>query len=94
MNQDKDDDLLKEARERFAHVINVDGDNRDNHRKDMQFVYSPGSQWPDDVKDKRKEWKELCLEFNQLKPFGFLLGDTMPPIGKNIFNFTRSKKGK
>ena len=69
MNQDKDDDLLKEARERFAHVINVDGDNRDNHRKDMQFVYSPGSQWPDDVKDKRKEWKELCLEFNQLKPF-------------------------
>ena len=68
-DKDEDEDLLAEARERFEHVINVDGDNRDNHRTDMQFVYSPGSQWPDDVKDKRKEWKELCLEFNQLKPF-------------------------
>ena len=29
-----------------------------------------------------------------LQPYGFLLGDTMPPIGKSIFKFTRRKAKK
>lgn len=62
-------DLLKEAKERFKLVLEKDKENRDTQRIDTLFVYSPGEQWPQDVKRQRKEWKELCLEFNQLKQF-------------------------
>lgn len=61
--------LLQEARERFEHICEVDKDNRDCQRMDTRFVYSPGEQWPEDVKAQRGQWKELCLEFNQLKQF-------------------------
>lgn len=61
--------LLEEANERFELIQSLDKDNRENHKADTLFVYSPGNQWPDDVKTTRKAWKELCLEFNQLKQF-------------------------
>lgn len=62
-------DILEEARERFAHVSDVDKENRDNQKSDTKFVYTPGEQWPAEVKTQRKDWKEPCLEFNQLKQF-------------------------
>ena len=62
-------ELLKEARERFAHVVDNDKENRDNYLADTQFVYMAGMQWPENVKAQRTQWKELCLEFNQLKQF-------------------------
>src|SRR4030095_14582127 len=61
--------ILDEANERFELIQSVDKDNRDNYKADLQFVYSPGKQWPDDVRETRAGWKELCLEFNQLKQF-------------------------
>lgn len=74
MSEEKDDieenrEILEEACERFEQVLGVDKDNRDNQTKDTLFVFSPGNQWPDDVKSQRNAWKELCLEFNQLKQF-------------------------
>lgn len=62
-------DILEEANERFELIQSVDKDNRDNYRADLQFVYAPGAQWPEDVRVQRNTWKELCLEFNQLKQF-------------------------
>lgn len=62
-------DVLEEALERFELIQSTDKDNRDNQKADTLFVYSPGNQWPEEVKETRKQWKELCLEFNQLKQF-------------------------
>jgi len=64
-----DKEIIEEANERFELIQSVDKDNRDNYKADLQFVYSPGKQWPDDVRETRTGWKELCLEFNQLKQF-------------------------
>lgn len=68
-NTDADKAILDEATERFERIQSDDKDNRDNYRADTLFVYSPGNQWPDEVRAVRTQWKELCLEFNQLKQF-------------------------
>ena len=62
-------EVIEEANERFEQIQSDDKDNRDNYKADLAFVYSPGSQWPSDVRALRNTWKELCLEFNQLKQF-------------------------
>lgn len=62
-------DVLDEARERFERINQDDNANRQNYKADLAFVYSPGAQWPDNVRATRESWKELCLEFNQLKQF-------------------------
>lgn len=65
-----DDKILEEACERFEQIISDDQENRDNYKSDLNFVYSPGSQWPQDVRSQRKlNGDTTCLEFNQLKPF-------------------------
>ncbi len=70
MSETKDySEVLKEARERLAHVLDTDKTNRDNYLNDTRFVYMAGEQWPEAVKRQREQWKELCLEFNQLKQF-------------------------
>lgn len=61
--------ILEEARERFAYIIEQDRDNRDAARENIQFVFTPGKQWSDEQRQRRKAWKEECLEFNQLKQF-------------------------
>ena len=61
--------ICEEARERFARIIEADGHNRDNMRSDFRFVYSPGEQWSEGVKQRRKHWDEPCLEFNQMQQF-------------------------
>jgi len=63
------EEVLEHARERFERIVADDSKNRENYRRDMAFVYSPGAQWPDDVRQRRTGWDELCLEFNQLKQF-------------------------
>lgn len=65
----QDADILEEATDRFEKLQSDDKDNRDNYRADTLFVYSPGNQWPEEVRATRSAWKELCLEFNQLKQF-------------------------
>jgi hypothetical protein len=61
--------ILAEALERFAYAEEVDGENRRNQLDDTKFVYEPGAQWDRNIKDKRKKWKAMCLQFNQLRPF-------------------------
>jgi predicted PurR-regulated permease PerM len=36
--------------------------------------------------------KVIFDRIESLKPFGFLLGDTVPPIGKDIFYFKKTRK--
>lgn len=62
-------EICEEARERFARIIRDDEENRENARDDFKFVYSPGEQWTEGVRQRRKNWDEPCLEFNQLKQF-------------------------
>lgn len=38
--------------------------------------------------------KVIFDRIEPLKPWGFLLGDVMPPIGKSIFNFRKEKLSK
>ncbi|MGN6618609.1 MAG: AI-2E family transporter [Ilyomonas sp.] len=38
--------------------------------------------------------KVIFDRIEQLKPWGFLLGDVMPPIGKSIFNFRKEESRK
>lgn len=63
--------VLAEARQRFKYVVDNDKDNRDNQREDTKFVYTPGAQWPQSIKDERLRLgnTDPCLEFNQLKQF-------------------------
>lgn len=68
-DKDADTKILAEATDRFEKIQSDDKDNRDNYRADTLFVYSPGNQWPEEVRATRSDWKELCLEFNQLKQF-------------------------
>lgn len=68
-DSDEDREILEEATSRFETIQQDDRDNRDNYKADTKFVYSPGNQWPDDVRATRTQWKEMCLEFNQLKQF-------------------------
>lgn len=68
-NDEADQSIIDEACERFELICTTDKDNRDNYKADLAFVYMPGEQWPSDVKATRKQWNELCLEFNQLKQF-------------------------
>lgn len=63
------DDILEEARERFAQILEDDRENRDNQREDFEFVYVPGKQWTDEIRSRRNSWNEPCLEFNHLKQF-------------------------
>lgn len=65
----EDEEILKEATERFQRIQSDDKENRDSYRADTLFVYSPGNQWPEDVRQVRSGWREPCLEFNQLKQF-------------------------
>jgi len=68
-DNDADEDILEEARERFQRISQDDKDNHESQRTDTLFVYSPGQQWPDTVRRERTSNKEICLEFNQLKQF-------------------------
>lgn len=38
--------------------------------------------------------KVIFDRIEPLKPWGFLLGDVMPPIGKSIFNFRKEESRK
>jgi hypothetical protein len=64
-----EEQICEEARERFAQCDEDDRQNRENSRDDFKFVYSPGEQWTEQVKQRRKGWDEPCLEFNQLGQF-------------------------
>ena len=64
-------ELLEEARSRFADVLGRDAKNREWQRDDTRFVYEPGAQWPSTFKNNRtsEDGSDPCLEFNQLKQF-------------------------
>lgn len=62
-------EICEEAVDRRKRAMEADQQNRDNARSDFKFVYSPGEQWSDTVRQRRKNWDEPCLEFNQMQQF-------------------------
>jgi len=67
--QSSDEDILKEACERWDYSVENDTENRKQYKDDYNFTYTPGSQWDDSLRAQRNVWKEPCLEFNQLTQF-------------------------
>lgn len=63
------EDILKEARDRFAIAEDVDGENRDRQADDTKFVWVKGAQWEQDAYDAREGWDQPCLEASQLTQF-------------------------
>ena len=63
----KNDDLLKEARERAKLAADADRFNREEALDDMRNIV--GLQWPDDVRAKREEDNRPCLTINRLPQF-------------------------
>jgi hypothetical protein len=65
-------DICKEARERMSYGLEQEQSNRDNLKADVRFVYEPGAQWPDAIRNARTGPDgsgDPCLEFNQMKQF-------------------------
>ncbi len=67
--EETDADILKEATDRFTSVYEDDGENRRAQLEDTKFVYVAGAQWDSTIRTNRTQWKEPCLEFNQLPQF-------------------------
>lgn len=63
------DDVLARAKKRMRYHDERDHENREAQRRDTEFVYVPGKQWDDATRAARDAWKEMCLEFPQLKQF-------------------------
>lgn len=61
---DKEEDILKESRDRMTVSISSWEVNRKLAEEDIDFL--SGDQWPDDVKKDRKSEKKACLTFNKL----------------------------
>lgn len=60
-------DILREARERFDRCFDAESDNWDEALDDLKFLH--GEQWPEDVKNLRKEESRPCLTINRLPQF-------------------------
>lgn len=67
--EELDEAILAEATTRFTAVYEDDGENRRMQLEDTRFVYMPGAQWDNDIRTRRTDWNEPCLEFNQLPQF-------------------------
>lgn len=65
----KDKEILERMRRRFARAYDGDKKNRDAQLENTEFVYVPGKQWTEDERNFRKEAKDPCMEFPQLKQF-------------------------
>lgn len=64
-NQDETE-ILKEALERFETAEDAEQHLRQKATEDLRFVYEPGQQWEETVKEERGE--RPCYEFNKLRP--------------------------
>ena len=64
----KDQDILKEAKERFKLCQEAEADNRQNYEDDVKFARL-GEQWPDAVKKQREQEGRPCLTINRMPAF-------------------------
>lgn len=69
MDKDREDKILKEARERLSKCIEDDGDNRKLAFDDLEFIGVEGKQWPEDVKALRLGESRPCLTINKMPVF-------------------------
>lgn len=61
--------ICEEATERLKRIMEADQENRKLAKDDFKFVYTPGEQWTGETRQRRKNWQEPCLEFNQMQQF-------------------------
>lgn len=63
----KNDDILKEARERLDRAYEADLDNRERSADDLNFLV--GEHWDPDDRDKREQQGKFCLTINALPQY-------------------------
>lgn len=63
----KDEELLKEARERFQQSSDVWEENRRLYSEDVDFVY--GNQWPSQIQRERDMQGRACITVNRMPQF-------------------------
>lgn len=67
MSDDKEPDVIKEARSRFDEAQDADRTNREAALDDLNF--RAGEQWPDNIRKAREQSKRPCLTFNRVGQF-------------------------
>lgn len=65
MKNNKDDDLIKEARRLFQLAIETEQENRDNAKADIEFALL-SKQWSEEDVEKRRRKGKPCLTINKL----------------------------
>lgn len=63
----KDDEILRQARERMDDAIDADRENREEALADLDALC--GKQWPDDIRTEREADNRPCLTINRLPQF-------------------------
>lgn len=66
MAKETDDDIIREAQERFKSSQDADDEQRDMVRCDIAFAFEPGKQWEPAALEVRKN--RPCMEFNRVEP--------------------------
>lgn len=64
----KDDEILKQARERFKRAVDQEQDNREQALDDIRFARL-AEQWPEEVRRQRELEGRPCLTINRLPSF-------------------------
>jgi hypothetical protein len=60
-------DLLEQARKRFALAVEAESENRKEALEDMRF--RSGDQWPAEIRNAREQDRRPCLTINRLPQF-------------------------
>lgn len=66
---EKDEDILKEAREEYAEGEDAWSDVKTGHLEDMKFGRL-GEQWPQDIMQRRRSSGRPCMTINRMPAFG------------------------
>jgi len=66
---ERDDQILKEARDRLKKAMNEDEENRRWAMEDLEFIAKPGAQWPEKIRLDRETDGRPCITTNKMPIF-------------------------
>ena len=65
--------VMERARKRFEYIVSIEGDTRTKENEDLRFVWVPGAQWNDQIRQQRTgtsgRSERPCLEFDQTRQY-------------------------
>lgn len=67
--EQRDQQILRDAKARLKRAIEDDGDNRTKALEDLQFIAVDGAQWPEVIKAERTAERRPCLTINKMPTF-------------------------